>query len=475
MQLEIKNEEQRLVVNEITKRIKNTKWEDKVYLDGEYVRNTILGIQTNTLSIVVEAPKAYAEFSEWLCKELNCYINQENPAISNNLGMSFFTLDTLSKGNDVLIQCTQTQSGLEKVDNAMAEHTIYSTLHGDALDKDATIDTVYAKLSNLELFNPSAKKWGMVDLFERKVISLNGLTSYAIKEDPTRILRLAYLSAVTNWGIDTKTWLLMVENAHLLLNTPQQAITNCLNKILALPTPSVALRILRHCGALHVILPHIANMIGCEQGPAHFGDVFDHTMRVVDTVRNTPVLRWAALLHDVAKPFTRVVENGKIKFPNHDSVGCYFVKSVLPSMKFQETTVDQIGRIIHQHMAFKKNGNVLPSNKQIKKFISAVGVANLTLALELMHADNMAHAEGHQRKELVPYVMGVIRKMQNDVKEANANKALPVNGSDIITWFKIKAGPEVGKLLSVAREIYSKQPTLTKNKLLLEIQKEVSA
>ena len=130
-------------------------------------------------------------------------------------------------------------------------------------------------------------------------------------------------------------------------------------------------------------------------------------------------------------------------------------------------------------MRFKKNGlKVKPSNKSIKKFMDAIGDTHregkslMTRVLEVMHADNMAHAKDAQRPDLVPYVVDkIIEFKEAEQKTQETTVQMPLNGKDIKEWFDLKPSPIIGKILAKAQEIFNENPDLDKSGLLLELAK----
>ena len=91
-------------------------------------------------------------------------------------------------------------------------------------------------------------------------------------------------------------------------------------------------------------------------------------------------------------------------------------------------------------------------------------------ALDLMHADNMGHAEHARRENQIPYVANkILEFIEEDERKKQNVHEIPINGKDIMEWCKIPSGPKVGKLMKQAQEIFDENPTLTKNELLLKL------
>ena len=476
MEFVIKNQKDKAIIELMAQSIENTQWEGKVYLCGEYVRNTLLDLPTTHIEICVESPNGFEAFANWICKEVGCYKINQNPVIFPKIGTTFFGFKHMSNLADVRIKCTMTQSKLPEVKLGKFEKTDYTTLNGDSFDRLITVNALYVNISSMKIEDPT--KNGLNDLVS-KTINMVGLTTYHFKAAPTRILQIIYESTKLGWGINTKTWMNMIEGAHHLVGIKDKHIIAEITKILMLPKPSIGLRRMLHCGALAIALPPVHKMVGCGQGQSHFGDVFEHTLATVDNVSADYITRWAALLHDVGKPMVRCMIGGKPTFLNHDIIGGTYLLPYLEGVGFDENSAQDICTIVKEHMRFKKNGlKVKPSNKSIKKFMDAIGDTHregkslMTRVLEVMHADNMAHAKDAQRPDLVPYVVDkIIEFKEAEQKAQETTVQMPLNGQDIKEWFDLKPSPMIGKILAKAQEIFNDNPDLDKNGLLLELAK----
>lgn len=476
MEFIIKNQKDKELINLIASSIKGTQWEGKVFLCGEYVRNSLLELPTSHIEICVESLNGHEAFANWICKEIGCFKINQNPAVFPKTGISFFGFKNLTKIADLRVKCTMTQSKLPEVKIAQADKTTYTTLNGDSFDRLITINALYVNISTMKIEDPTQK--GLDDL-ENKVVRMIGATTYNFRTVPTRILQIIYEATNLGWGIDSQTWMRMIESCHYLVGVKDKYLIDEVTKILMLSQPSVGLRRMLHCGALAIILPPVHKMVGCGQGRSHFGDVFEHTLKTVDGVGRDFITRWAALLHDVAKPMVRQVINGKPTFLNHDLVGGTYLFPYLEGLGFDENSSNEICTIVKEHMRFKKNGlKAKPSNKSIKKFMSAIGdkcsegKSLMSRILDVMHADNMAHAVDAQRPDLVPYIVDKILEFKAEEEKAKTQTTpLPLTGKDVTEWFSIKPSPLVGKILKYAQNIFEKNPTMSKNELLIELAK----
>ena len=90
-------------------------------------------------------------------------------------------------------------------------------------------------------------------------------------------------------------------------------------------------------------------MRGMQQDRYHHKDVFEHTLQVIDRAPPTVTLRWAALLHDIAKPPTRSVENGEVHFFGHERVGAQMAQTILSNLRLDRHTIERVSLLVEMH------------------------------------------------------------------------------------------------------------------------------
>lgn len=153
--------------------------------------------------------------------------------------------------------------------------------------------------------------------------------------------------------------------------------------------PIKALRQLKDEKILERILPELAESVGFQQcHPKHHLDVFEHTMEVV---RGTPpdlVLRWAALLHDVAKPKCMTLdENGIGHFYGHDRESAEIARNILLRLDYTEDFVMRVSYLIRYHMVRLH----IHTEKAVRRIIGKLGVEDTQRLIQLFRADKAAH------------------------------------------------------------------------------------
>lgn len=233
------------------------------------------------------------------------------------------------------------------------------TLADDLSRRDFTINALAACIN--------ADRFGeIVDLFD----GLNDLESHVLRtpldprvtfeDDPLRMMRAARFAAQLGFMVVPEALVAMYEMRTRLAESvvSQERITDEFVKIMESQKPSAGINILFETGNLDIIFPEIANLSGVDlktvgvQEYAH-KDVFKHTMRVVDNaaeMTDNLWLRFAALLHDVAKPKTKAFREGGWTFYGHDIVGARWVEKIFRRMKLPLDAAKYVSKLVRLHM-----------------------------------------------------------------------------------------------------------------------------
>src|SRR5205814_5641086 len=123
-----------------------------------------------------------------------------------------------------------------------------------------------------------------------------------------------------------------------------------LDKMLVTEKPSEAINMLDSLGLLAYTIPEILEMHEMERGPLHYKEVYPHTLKVLDRVPPDLVLRWAALLHDIAKPATYGITDGEVHFFGHDQIGARMAREILTRLREPADVVAPVVQLIAEHL-----------------------------------------------------------------------------------------------------------------------------
>ncbi len=213
---------------------------------------------------------------------------------------------------------------------------------------------------------------GYADLKDEK-IEFVGNPAIRINEDPLRMLRACRLSAQFSWVPSTETKEKITENASKILNISKERWTSEMDKILISRFPHRGLDALAQTELLRFILPEIWIQYHYDQNsPYHRLSLFEHTKKTVQLVENDPVIRWAALLHDVGKPFSRINKtvhkrlfsikgmrekitrlwkrDTQSNYPHHAEIGAEMVEKIGRYLKWPKDRTASVKEIVLKHL-----------------------------------------------------------------------------------------------------------------------------
>ncbi len=217
----------------------------------------------------------------------------------------------------------------------------------------------------------------------RRLLRAVGDPEARFGEDALRMVRAVRLSAALGFAIEPRRWPAIEARAELVRHLSGERIAAELEKLLAAPSPSVGLRPLESTGLLRWISPELAAQRGIPQNKVPGEDLWDHTLRAVDAApADRPVVRLAALVHDIGKPAT--FADGR--FIGHETVGAELAGELLLRLRFPRSTIDRVAHLVRQHMfAYESSWG----DAAVRRFIAKIGRPALDELFELRRADNV--------------------------------------------------------------------------------------
>ena len=246
-----------------------------------------------------------------------------------------------------VVEITTYRNDIYRSDSRKPEVTFGDTLEGDLLRRDFTINAMARDPLNGEVFDP----WGGRADLERGIIRAVGNDPLRrFDEDPLRMLRAVRFAAQLGFQIEPATADAIREQAATLGKISHERIRDELAKALMSARPDLALRLVIDLGLAPWALPELLELRGVSQQPGHSKDVFEHVLRVVAGTPPRPALRWGALLHDIAKPRTRSVEDGKVHFFGHEDVGAVMARDILRRLRFDRPFIEFVSKLVRMHM-----------------------------------------------------------------------------------------------------------------------------
>jgi tRNA nucleotidyltransferase (CCA-adding enzyme) len=307
---------------------------------------------------------------------------------------------------------------------------------------------------------------GRVDLASRTLRTV-GDPSTRFGEDALRMLRAVRLATTLGFDIEPATLAAIGERAELTQHLSGERIAAEMRSLLASDGPSVGLRLLADTGLLDRLAPELAAQRGVPQNKVPGEDLWDHTVRSVDSATGEPRhLRLAALLHDVGKPAT--MADGR--FVGHEVVGASMARALLDRWHWPTAERDRVAHLIRHHMF-----GYVPrwSDAAVRRFIVKVGPEALDELFLLREADNRGSGLPPDAGRLPELRARVAAQL--DSGAALDLRSLAVDGTDLMTELGWQPGPVVGRTLQRLLDRVIADPTLNSRDRLISLARSMAA
>ena len=405
----------------------------QIYLVGGAVRDGILGIETKDFDFTTNAS------SEDSIKMLN-----KNDYKTTEIGRAFGTIETTV--GDYSIHITTYREDKYNKDSRKPEIKTSGELEIDLSRRDFTVNAIAYDINNSEIIDPHG---GLKDLSEG-LIRTPDTADISFSDDPLRMLRACRFVSTHGFTPNNELFKAISKNVERIEIVSTERIRDEFTKLLTGKEPSLGLKAFVESGLSELIMPEL-NELKIEVDPKHHHkDVYEHTMVVLDRVSPTLISRMSALLHDIGKPKTKGIENGKVHFRHHEVVGAKMSKKILKRLKYDNETIKKVSLLVENHLrphTFKMGW----TDSAVRRYIIDAG-GLLEELNDLVRADITTKNKA-KYEEINKY----LDEMEERIKEVAEKEELsklrpPISGDEIMDMFDLEPGPSVGVIMKALYE-----------------------
>src|SRR5262245_15980392 len=414
----------------------------EVFVVGGFVRDTLLGHPGKDIDFVVLGDGI--RFANIVAKEL-----QAGPVVSfEKFGTAMVPLaDNKIEFVGARSESYDAQSRKPEVRTASIEE--------DLARRDFTVNAIALSLNEDSLGEVHDPFGGREDI-GRKVLRTPLEPGTTFSDDPLRMMRAARFSAQLNFSVDEKAREAVVAMRDRIAIVSQERITDEFLKTLRTDQPSLGLRLLFDTSLLHLVFPEAAQMAGVDQRrDHHHKDVFLHTCTVVDNVAavsDNLWLRFAALVHDIAKPRTKEFKEGTgWTFHGHEEVGARMMKGIFRRLRLPLEHLPYVEKLVRMHLRPMVLVDTVITDSALRRVVFDAG-ADIDDLMILCRADITSKNPKLVTRYMRNYdvVMEKIREVEE--KDKLRNWQPPVKGDEIMAVCGLPPGKEVGVLKKAIEE-----------------------
>ncbi|MCF3109980.1 CCA tRNA nucleotidyltransferase [Niabella sp. CC-SYL272] len=436
------NDKEHYIINKVAAAAQELGMES--YLVGGFVRDKLLNRPTKDADIVtigdgIALAKAVAARCE--------------PAPQVNYFKNFGTAHIHTAGFDVEFVGARKESYQH---NSRKPEVSPGSLEDDQNRRDFTINAMAISL-NKHSYGQLVDPFNGQQHLQDKIIITPLEPDQTFSDDPLRMLRAIRFATQLNFEIAPETRASITKNKDRIRIISQERITDELNKIIRAPKPSIGFDLLYKTGLLKIIFPKMVELAGAEfkEGIGH-KDNFYHTLQVLDNISATTDdlwLRWAAILHDIAKPATKRFEEGTgWTFHGHEIVGGRMVPKIFAQLKLpQNEKMRFVKKLVELHLRPISLSKEDITDSAIRRLLFDAGEDFDALML-LCEADITSKNKKKVQRFLDNFKLVRERCKEVEEKDQIRNWQPPIDGIEIMQLFNLAPSKPVGILKDTLKD-----------------------
>jgi tRNA nucleotidyltransferase/poly(A) polymerase len=413
------------------------------YVIGGFVRDHLLGRPCKDVDVVVEGRGIE------MAKHFANKIGSEGFSYFENFGTAMVMYEDFQ----VEFVGARKESYRRESRKPIVEE---GTLEDDQIRRDFSINAMSISL-NAEDFGALHDPFGGVEDLKNGIIRTPTDPNVTFSDDPLRMMRAIRFSTQLDFHIEQATMDAIVANKDRIKIVSQERVTDELNKIILAKLPSKGFKHLFYTGLLELIFPDFVKLHGVDivDGRGH-KDNFFHTLQVLDNVcelSDDLWLRWAAILHDIAKPATkRYYPKQGWTFHGHEDMGARWVPRIFRDLRLpMDAKMKFVQKLVKLHLRPIVLAQEIVTDSAVRRLIFEAG-EDIDALMKLCRADITTRNPNKYRRHLENFALVEQKIIEVEERDRVRNWQPPLTGEQIMELFQLGPGPNVGIIKNAVRE-----------------------